>query len=123
MSVEYRKLLFEAKQKYKKVENRLKRQYKRQGGDMLEYLRKNNPKYFYNIFSRKRIQANKTDLNIDDFVRHFRDLMESADTMTSNDGNDFDDHIYESTFDALDEEISREEITKAIKKLNRVVRI
>ena len=36
MSVECRKLLVEAKQRYKKVENRLKRQYKRQEGDMLE---------------------------------------------------------------------------------------
>ena len=60
---------------------------------------------------------NKTDLNIDDFVRHFRNLMESADIMSPNDGHDFDDHIYESTFDKLDEEISRKEITKAIKKL------
>ena len=115
MSAECRKLLVEAKQKYKKVENRLKRQYKRQEGDMLEYLRKNNPKYFYNIFCRKKIQVNKTDLNIDDFVRHFRNLMESADTMSPNDGHDFDDHIYESTFDELDEEISREEITRQLK--------
>ena len=60
MSAECRKLLVEAKQKYKKVENRSKRQYKRQEGDMLEYLRKNNPKYFYNIFCRKKIQVNKT---------------------------------------------------------------
>ena len=35
MSVECRKLLV----RYEKVENRLKRQYKRQKGDMLEYLR------------------------------------------------------------------------------------
>ena len=36
MSVECRKLLVEAKQKYKKVENRLKRQYEWQEGDTLE---------------------------------------------------------------------------------------
>ena len=40
MSDECRKLLVEAKQKYKKVENILKCQYKRQEGYMLEYLRK-----------------------------------------------------------------------------------
>ena len=40
MFAECRKLLVQAKQKYKKVENRLKRQYKGQEGDMLEYLRK-----------------------------------------------------------------------------------
>ena len=39
MSPECRKLLVEAKQKCKKVENKLKRQYKTQGGDMLEYLK------------------------------------------------------------------------------------
>ena len=38
--------------------------------------------------------------------------------MTPNDGHEFDDHIYLSTFNALDEEISREEIIKAIKKMN-----
>ena len=44
--------------------------------------------------------------------------MVSADTMSPNDGHEFDDHIYESTFNALDEEISREEIIKAIEKMN-----
>ena len=52
----------------------------------------NNTKYFF-FFSGRKIQVNKTDLNIDDFVRHFRNLIESDDTMSPNDGHDFDNHI------------------------------
>lgn len=39
-----------AKQKYKVTENKLKRQYKNQQGNMLNNLRRKNPKKFYRKF-------------------------------------------------------------------------
>jgi hypothetical protein len=46
--------LIEAKKKYKKLESRLKRIYKRQQGNMLEGLRTINPKLFYGKFAKNR---------------------------------------------------------------------
>ena len=62
MSVECRKLLVlvETKLKYKKVENRLKRLYKRQKGDMFEYLRKNKRSMGHIAHLRKQFKSINT---------------------------------------------------------------
>lgn len=43
------------KQKYKSMENKLKRQYKNQEGNMLDNMRKKNPRKFYRKFKKKKI--------------------------------------------------------------------
>ena len=51
--------LIDAKKKYKAHELKLKRAYKRQQGNMMESLRKLNPKLFYKkIFPQKENVAN-----------------------------------------------------------------
>ena len=64
--------LNEAKRKYKLCENRLKRLYKRQQGNMLEGLRVTNPKLFYRKFSNKRKVSAKVPGK--EFFEHFKRL-------------------------------------------------
>ena len=59
-----------AKQKFKRTETRLKRQYKNQQGNMLKTLRRNNPKKFYKKFKRPRNVAKHT-ISIEQFQEHF----------------------------------------------------
>ena len=48
-----------AKKVYKTLESRLKRQFQRVEGDMLDNLRRTNPKAFYRRFLRRRVSCNK----------------------------------------------------------------
>ena len=106
-------LLVAAKHTYKKVENKLKRKYKRQEGDMLNYLKNSNPKQFYKLFSKKKSRITN-NLTNNDFMTHFKNLMfdENGDT----DFN-FNEVNNESVFEELDCEITEDEILKAISNL------
>ena len=57
-SVENHRILMEKKRSYKVLAIRLKRQYKRQDGNMIEYIRKRNPKEFYKLFSKRNNTIN-----------------------------------------------------------------
>ena len=48
--------LIRKKKEYKKLELRLKRQYKRHEGDMIDFLRKQNPKEFHKYCSKRKTQ-------------------------------------------------------------------
>ena len=62
-----------AKQKYKVTKNKLKRQYKNQQGNMMNNLRRKNPKNFTaNLRVKKGIYS---DITIEQFEEHFRKLM------------------------------------------------
>ena len=72
------------KQKYKVLENRLKRRYKNGQGNMFSAMRKSNPKRFYRKFKqRKKVISNSID--IEQFVEHFKSLMS---------GNDDDNSVF-----------------------------
>ncbi|CAG2221968.1 unnamed protein product [Mytilus edulis] len=67
--------LISTKRQYKVFENKLKRQYKHQEGDMLEHLRKSDPKKFYRMFQKKR--AKNTEVPLSSFFEHFKELSSS----------------------------------------------
>ena len=73
---ENRAELIRLKKIYKKLEYKLKKQYKCHQGNMLNYLRKYNPKRFYKHFQKRR-QTTRSELTTDDFLNHFRNLASS----------------------------------------------
>ena len=112
-SQENRSLLVEAKRKYKVFVARQRRKYLRHEGNHLEYIRKCNPKLFYKKFCKPKCKQN-TDLGIDDFYTHFRDLAGNSET----DDDTGPDNVTEnptSTYPQLDVEVDKEEIVEAIK--------
>ncbi|KAK3084323.1 hypothetical protein FSP39_011568 [Pinctada imbricata] len=75
-------ILMEKKREYKALECTLKRQYTRSEGNMLEEMRKRNPKNFYRIFKRKKASCNVDDFEFF-FFEHFRKLSEDFDETRS----------------------------------------
>jgi hypothetical protein len=79
---------------------------------MLDYLKKQNPKHFYCLFSKKKRRNVQNNLTNKDFYMHFRELIQDDDNNTIgdiiNDG---------SVYDELDREITYDEIKTAIRKL------
>ena len=114
-SIGNQRILTEKKSAYKKLEIRLKRQYKRHDGDMKEYLRKYNPKEFHKYFqkSKKHVSEN---VSLNQFVRHFSDIGQCG-----RDNSDaIDDNTFEtSVFEELDCSISEDEIVITINNLKR----
>ena len=106
-------VLVTAKHNYKKVENKLKRHYKRQEGDMLTYLKKANPKQFYKLFSKKKSRVTN-NLTNDDFLLHFKNLMYDENEQTAFSFDEFDN---DTIFEELDCEITENEILKAVSNL------
>ena len=94
---------------------KLKRRYLREQSNLLEYMKKNNPKKFYSHFAKKK--SVKTDVPIQDFLRHFKSVSGTG----SSDSTDMRDEPGENDviFYELDNEITRDEILKAIKGLKR----
>ena len=114
-SFENKQQLLHAKKKYKQYENKLKRNYKQHEGDMLDYLRKHNPKHFFSLFGKGKGKSMKSSLTNDDFYAHFKGLIER-------DEGDPTDNYYDITntepvYEELDKDITCEEISKAIHKL------
>ena len=78
---ENRLLLNLAKQKFKCMEKRLKSRYKHQRGNMLSSMKKTNPKCFFRKFRRRR-KAVKHSLSLNDFMTHFKNLVNRDDIAT-----------------------------------------
>ena len=115
-SVENHRMLMEKKRSYKVLAIRLKRQYKRQEGNMIEYIRKRNPKEFYKLFSKRKNTINSSSkIKIDQFVEHFRNLNSNVH------GNEHvnEDITYDAIFDELDAPITEREVEEAIRNLKR----
>ena len=94
-----------AKKKCKLLEAQLKRKYKRQEGNMMEGLRKSNPKWFYSKFGR----SHKLSINVSgsEFFDHFKRV---ASGIHSNMGNSNIEESGEAVNEELDQIISNEEI-------------
>ena len=105
-------LLLVAKKSYKCMESRLKRGYLRREGDMLEHMRKSNPKVFYKYFKKK--QPKQTMITNDAFFEHFKVLANSKEVIQKIGPN-----VENTAFEELDEEITENEIRHAIKHLKR----
>ena len=116
-SIENHDNLIRLKSAYKKLSNRLKRQYKRTGGNMMNFLRKNNPKAFYRHFAKKQPKRNGANITIDQFHEYFKNLVTCDSNIPTSDPPDISS-CNETVFDELDAEISVDEIFNAIKKLN-----
>ena len=52
----------------------MKRGYHRQERNMLDNMKRNNPKQFYNFFRKKR-KCQKSNLTVNDFFQYFSNLM------------------------------------------------
>ena len=111
-SHENRTQLINAKKKYKNYESKIKRKYKQHEGDMLDYLKKQNPKHFYGLFSKQKRRHIQSNLTNNDFYMHFKGLIQD-------DVSDATDEVIndESVYDELDREITYHEIKTAIRKL------
>ena len=68
-----------ARQRYKYLENKLKRQYTNQQGSMLSKLRKSNPKRFYRKF-KKRKKPVIHDISLEKFEEHLKNLTSKDNT-------------------------------------------
>ena len=94
----------------------MKRQYKKQQGNMLNYLRKYNPKKFYKHF-QKRKQNRRSELSNDDFFNHFSNLA-SNEPNTNDEVDSFlstnDVHAGGTVCNDLDRDITEMEISDAI---------
>ena len=113
-SEENRLYLNISKQRFKRMENTLKRRYKTQRGDMFSSMRRTNPKYFYRKFRRKRKTLN-SNLTLDDFVTHFKNLV-SKDSIIDGQVND---ENYDVVYSELDRPFTEQEIDICVKKLKR----
>lgn len=116
-SADNRNNLISKKKVYKAAEALKKRQYMKFEGDMLEYLRKYNPKQFYMKFSSPK--STGPQMSMDVLYDHFKRLSSEVDVDTGatdvNTSNDDSVPLY----DELDCPITAEEITIAIRNLNR----
>ena len=110
-------ILMDKKRDYKKLENKLKRQYKRQDGNMLVYMKKHNPSHFYKYFSRRK-QNVHNDINLTQFVEHFENLCRGSGDV--NDLSQNNNEVRDANVDyAIFEDITEGEIRTAIKMLKR----
>lgn len=80
---------------------------------MLDLIRKNNPKQFFKYFSKQKAKVSQSDLKIDDFYTHFKNLnnKEFDNAYISSNG--------EPIFEELDMQISTDEVLAAIQNLKR----
>lgn len=105
--------LIEAKRNYKRSEAKLERQYLREEGNLLDHLRKDNPKIFYKHFRKRK--PKHTSIELDLFRKHFEDLS----TLTTDTDNDPPVDTGTTVFEELDTEITVKEISDAIDNLKR----
>ena len=103
-----------AKQKYKVTENKLKRQYKDQQGNMLNNLRRKNPKKFYRKFKRIKKPIH-SEITIEPFEEHFSKLMNKGNISTNDNNNGNLENIFEES-DVTFTEAELEKCVKALKK-------
>ncbi|VDI05178.1 Hypothetical predicted protein [Mytilus galloprovincialis] len=108
--------LIRAKKDYKTLERRLKREYMRTEGNMLDIMRLTNPKLFYKKFKRKASPKHAVPLKL--FHEHFKSLC-SSDTDAVLDDSQFHDTDGECVYEELDREITENDILKAIRNLKR----
>jgi hypothetical protein len=111
------------KRRYKLLERKLKRQYKETEGNMLEYLKKYNPKQFYSKFSGKS-KYKKHSLTLDQLYKHFNDLSggsssNNTDTSNIDDNPVFTDNTESTIYEELDNCITEQEVLDAIRNLKR----
>ena len=88
---------------------------------MLETIRKSNPKLFYAKFSNNKKKVTSMP-NIDSFFDHFKNLAEYTQEIPENtqiNNNDDAEDENNRTFDYLNNEITLDEIEKAIGRLKR----
>ena len=105
--------LLQSKKAYKVLSSKLKRQYKRIDGNMLDYLRKYNPRAFYSRFHKRHKKRPNADPSI--FFEHFKELVAHAPTPSADQSTTFE----QTAFDELDCEISGKEILDSIHALKR----
>ena len=102
---------------------KLKRQYKQYEGNILDYLRKYNPKQFYSMF-RRQYKNTKPLHTLDQLYVHFKyiNIKDDSNNDTANTDNNIDpttDGEY-FIFDELDTIITQQDILDAINNLKRV---
>ena len=96
------------------MSSKLKRSYKRQEGDMMNYMRKHNPRAFHKHFSKKKRKNVTSDISIDNFYDYFKNLISRED----DNAPEFEHTVDHNTvFENLDKNITISEIESAIKKL------
>lgn len=105
--------LIEGKRNYKRSEAKLERQYLRKEGNLLDHLRKDNPKIFHKHFRKRK--PKHTSIELDLFRKHFEDLSTFPTNMDSDPPVDTGTTVFEE----LDIEISEKEISDAIDNLKR----
>ena len=114
-SSENHTVLLTCKREYKKTECKVKRRYLFDQSNMVESIRKHNPKEFYSRFKKKKHV--KTKVSLSEFTSHFKSLCGETnldDTLNSENDCDQDD-----VFEELNVDISFDEINEAIKGLKR----
>ena len=112
-SVENHETLHACKSQYKMYEKRTKRKYLYEDGNMLESIRKSNPKLFFSRFARKK--ANRVDASLSDLHEHFKSLAGVLNDNIDDDNSDDNAVIYEE----LDVDITMKEIENAIQCLKK----
>ena len=97
------------------MENKLKRRYKNQRGDMLQTMKKTNPKRFYRKFKRRKTRINSI-LTLEQFEEHFKNLISNNEV---NSAQDSDPDETEPVYEELDVPFTESEIDMCIKNLKR----
>lgn len=105
--------LLRSKKEYKVLTARLKRQYQQAEGNMLDFLRKSNPKAFYRNFRGK--QRQQTNINPSVFYEHFKNIAHAMNASEKSTECIDADPIFEE----LDCPITEKEIVDAIKRLKK----
>ena len=113
-STENHQNLNQRKSRYKKLINKKKRDYERYEGNMLNKMRKENPKLFYKNFSKKKKNCT-SDISMDKFFDYFKNLISSDENLHNTEATEHGEAVYEE----LDLPISEHEIEIAIGKLRK----
>ena len=85
----------------------------------MEYLKTNNPREFYKIFSKSRRKNNSSKLGLDAFYEHFKNLANDIENGNEHSNSENDCDCECTLFDELDCDITCDEIKECIKKLKR----
>ena len=99
-STENHNQLMMKKSVYKKLENTLKKTYKKQEGNMIQSLRKSNPKQFYRYFSKRKSKSPDSKITFDNFFEHFKHLSNEEGSIDRENISEIE--IEHGVFDELD---------------------
>ena len=111
--------LTETRKKYKLLQNKLRSTYLTQEGNMINTLRKNNPRAFYRKVN-KRKKSPIYDITMDEFVKHLKNVSGPTEDDNNNKTNDINDYDNQTWYEELDIPVTEQEMLYVLDEVKRI---